>query len=107
MSTATNTLNETVARVSTIVNHYHRDAPFRAPESVPEFQARMLNNVWSVLSEAAPDALRADRLADRVEALTKALGRLVDTVDHDEPDVAKVSAAVDEACAVLGRERDV
>lgn len=52
-------LSETVARVTTLVNHYHRDAPFRAPETVPEFQARLLNNVWTVLAEAQKDETNA------------------------------------------------
>jgi hypothetical protein len=53
MTTDNDTLTETVKRITTLVQHYHRDAPFRAPETVPEYQARLLNQVWSVLQEGA------------------------------------------------------
>jgi hypothetical protein len=58
-ATTAEALSETVARVTTLVNHYHRDAPFRAPETVPEWQARLLNDVWTVLGEAQESASSA------------------------------------------------
>lgn len=45
------TLNDAVTRITRLVDHYRRDAPFRAPETVPEHQARLLNNVWAVMQE--------------------------------------------------------
>jgi hypothetical protein len=48
-------LAEAVERITRSVNHYHRDAPFRAPETVPEWQARLLNDIWSVLTDAHED----------------------------------------------------
>lgn len=45
-------LTETVDRVARLVDNYRRDLVFRAPESVPEHQARLLNTIWSVLVEA-------------------------------------------------------
>jgi hypothetical protein len=42
-------LAETVERVTTLVDHYRRDAPFRAPETVPHWQADLLNNIWFAL----------------------------------------------------------
>lgn len=44
-------LTDTVARIKTLVDHFHRDVPFRAPETVPEHQARLLNQIWGVLVE--------------------------------------------------------
>ena len=52
VSTPEEVLSHTVKRITTLVEHYHRDAPFRAPETVPEHQARLLNSVWYVLQEA-------------------------------------------------------
>lgn len=51
-TTPVEVLSERVERITRLVNNYHRDAPFRAPETVPEWQARLLNEVWSVLMEA-------------------------------------------------------
>ena len=45
-------LTETVDRVARLVDNYRRDLVFRAPESVPEYQARLLNTIWSILHEA-------------------------------------------------------
>lgn len=57
MSTQTaDTLSETVRRVTTLVEHHHRDAPFRAPETQPEWQARLLNSVHDVLQAARGEA---------------------------------------------------
>lgn len=44
-------LTATVARIKTLVDHFHRDLPFRAPEAVPEHQSRLLNQIWGVLVE--------------------------------------------------------
>jgi hypothetical protein len=51
-TTSVETLDATVKRITTLVQHYRRDAPFRAPETVPEWQARLLNDVWTALTEA-------------------------------------------------------
>lgn len=45
-------LADTVDRVARLVDNYRRDLVFRAPESVPEHQARLLNTIWSILVEA-------------------------------------------------------
>jgi len=46
---STDKLDGTFERVTTLVAHYHRDAPFRAPESVPGWRAQLLNNIWVTL----------------------------------------------------------
>ncbi len=46
-------LSSTVARVLTLVSDYRRDAPFRAPETRPEWDARLLNELWSILQDGA------------------------------------------------------
>lgn len=43
------TLDAAVDRVVLLVNNYQRDMPFRAPETVPEWQSRLLNDLWGVL----------------------------------------------------------
>lgn len=52
-------------RVSGLVDNYRRDAVFRAPETVLEHQARLLNNVWAALIEGrnvfAVDAAHLER----------------------------------------------
>lgn len=42
----------TVDRIARLVDNHRRDLAFRAPETVPEHQARLLNTIWSVLQEA-------------------------------------------------------
>ncbi len=42
-----------VARVLRLVDGYRRDAPFRAPETRPEWDAQLLNDLWVVLREGA------------------------------------------------------
>jgi hypothetical protein len=69
MSTTAETLTSTVKHVTTLVEHYHRDAPFRAPETVPEWQARLLNGLWVALLQAQGD---------------RALGCLVETIGAHE-----------------------
>jgi hypothetical protein len=44
-------LDEAFDRVTQLVDNYRRDAVFRAPETMPEFKARLLNNVWAALIE--------------------------------------------------------
>lgn len=46
-------MSDTVDRVTRLVNDYWRDAPFRAPETRPEFEARLLNTIWDVLQEGS------------------------------------------------------
>jgi hypothetical protein len=52
-TTSTEVLDDVTRNVIRAVDHYKRDLPFRAPESLPEHQARLLNHLWALLDEGS------------------------------------------------------
>jgi len=44
-------LDRMVTQVMRMMDNYRRDSPFRAPESKPDHQSRLLNNIADVLSQ--------------------------------------------------------
>lgn len=63
-----NVFEEAVSQVVSLVRNYELDAPSRAPEMVTFYQARLLNDVGSVLQQAR---LETQMAASEVEMWRK------------------------------------
>jgi hypothetical protein len=50
------TLSDLVSHVTLLVENHKRDMPFRAPETHPEWNARLLNIIWDALRNAQTEA---------------------------------------------------